>query len=36
MKKGITKKESRFLSLTLAGCGILLIGSGLYMNIAPK
>lgn len=36
MKQGITKKESRFLSLTLAGCGILLIGSGLYMNIAPK
>lgn len=32
MKQGITKKESRFLSLTIATCGILLIGSGLIMN----
>ena len=32
MKQGITKKESRFLSLTIAACGILLIGSGLIMN----
>ena len=32
MKQGITKKESRFLSLTIATCGILLISSGLIMN----
>lgn len=32
MKQGITKKESRFLSLTIASCGILLIGSGLIMT----
>ena len=31
MGKGITKKESRFLSLTIASCGLLLIGSGLIM-----
>lgn len=34
MKHSITKKESRFLSLTIAGCGILLIGSGLIMSNA--
>lgn len=32
MGRTITKKESRFLSLTIAGCGILLIGSGLVMT----
>lgn len=36
MRQGITKKDSRFLSLTLAGCGIFLIGSGLVMNITPQ
>ena len=32
MDKSITKKESRLLSLTIAGCGILLITSGLIMT----
>lgn len=32
MGKSLTKKESRFLSLTIAGCGLLLIGSGLVMT----
>ena len=37
MKQGITKKESRFLSLTIAGCGLLLISSGLIMtNMTPE
>lgn len=37
MGKTITKKESRFLSLTIAGCGTLLIGSGLIMtNTTPE
>ena len=31
MKETITKKDYRFLSLTIAGCGLLLIGSGLTM-----
>ena len=32
MKQPITKKESRVLSITIACCGLLLIGSGLIMN----
>ena len=32
MGKSITKKESRFLSITIACCGIFLIGSGLVMS----
>ena len=37
MGKTLTKKESRFLSLTIAGCGLLLIGSGLVMtNTKPE
>ena len=36
MKKTITKKESRFLSLTIAACGLLLIGSGLVMTNTKK
>ena len=33
MGKSITKKESRFLSTTIACCGLFLIGSGLVMNV---
>jgi hypothetical protein len=32
MGKSITKKESRFLSITIACCGLFLIGSGLVMS----
>ncbi len=32
----MTKKESRILSITLACCGILLIGSGFVMTKMPK
>ena len=32
MSKGLSKKETRFISIALAGCGLLLIGSGLVMS----
>lgn len=36
MKQGISKKESRFLSITIACCGLLLIGSGLVMSTSSN
>ena len=36
MKQFLTKKDSRFLSVTLACCGLLMIGSGLTMDKATK
>lgn len=36
MKQFLTKKDSRFLSITLACCGLLMIGSGLTMEKATK
>lgn len=32
MKQGLSKKESRFLSITIALCGILMISSGLIIS----
>ena len=32
----ITSKELRALSITIASCGILLIGSGLIMSTSEK
>lgn len=34
MKQGLTKKESRVLSITLACCGLLMIASGLTMTLS--
>ena len=36
MKQGITNKEARILSITIASCGILLIGSGILMNSSDR
>ena len=36
MKQSLTKKESRFLSITIACCGLLLIGSGLIMSTSKE
>ena len=36
MKQGLTKKESRVLSITIAFCGLLMIGSGLTMTAAGE
>ena len=36
MKQKLTKKESRFLSITIACCGLLLIGSGLIMSTSKE
>ena len=36
MKQKITQKESRFLSITIACCGLLLIGSGLIMSTSKE
>lgn len=34
MKQRLTKKENRILSITIACCGLLMIGSGLTMTVA--
>ena len=34
MKQGLTNKESRVLSITLACCGLLMIASGLTMTLS--
>lgn len=36
MKQKLTQKESRFLSITIACCGLLLIGSGLIMSTSKE
>lgn len=36
MKKGLSKKECRVLSMTIACCGLLMIGSGLTMTASGE
>lgn len=36
MKRGLTKKENRILSITIACCGLLMIGSGLTMTTSGE
>lgn len=36
MKPGLTKKENRILSITIACCGLLMIGSGLTMTASGE